>query len=218
MRSTANPRRPESSASRPPFARYTARVQPAAKPQVTPTEYLAFERASETKHEFVNGEIVAMSGASPVHNLVSANLGGLLHDLVRTKPCVVLSSDQRVHVPTTGLFAYPDLTVVCGPLKLHPEDDHTLVNPKVIIEVLSDSTEAYDRGAKFSHYQSIATLEEYVLVSTRQRRVEHYRRQGAGQWLLTVHAEDSARIAFPALGGDVPLASVYEKVESLATA
>jgi len=198
--------------------RYTVRVQPLPKHRVSSAEYLALERAAETKHELVNGEIVAMSGASLVHNLIAMNLGSLLRDLLAAKPCVVLSSDQRVHVPATGLFAYPDLTVVCGRPELHPEDDHTLVNPTVIVEVLSDSTEAYDRGAKFAHYQSIVTLEEYVLVSTREKRVEHYRRQGSGQWLLTVHVGDEARVAFPALGGDLPLASVYEKVDTVAKA
>jgi Uma2 family endonuclease len=144
------------------------------------------------------------------------NLGGRLREVLAAKPSVVLSSDQRVHVPATGLFAYPDLTVVCAPLELYPDDDHTLVNPKVIVEVLSDSTEAHDRGAKFAHYQSIVSLEEYVLVSTREKRVEHYRRQGSGQWLLTVHVGDGARVAFPGLGGDVSLSSVYEKIESVA--
>ena len=193
-------------------------MQKPSKHRVGSTEYLALERQSETKHELVNGEIVAMSGASPVHNLLSMNLGRLLGDLVQARPCVVLSSDQRVHVPATGLFAYPDVTIVCGRPELHPEDDHTLTNPTVLVEVLSDSTEAYDRGAKFAHYQSIATLQEYVLVSTRDRRVEHYRRQGSGQWLLTVHVDADARVAFPALGGEIPLARVYDKVESFGAA
>ncbi len=193
-------------------------MQPAPKHRVSPAEYLALERASETKHELVNGEIVAMSGASPLHNLLSMNLGRRLGELVAARPCVVLASDQRVHVPATGLFAYPDLTVVCGRPELHPEDDHTLVNPRVLVEVLSDSTEAYDRGARFAHYQSIASLEEYVLVSTREKRVEHHRRQGLGQWLLTVHVGQGARVAFPALGGDVSLESIYEKVEALSMA
>jgi Uma2 family endonuclease len=190
-------------------------VQPAAKHRVSAAEYLALERGSPAKHELVNGVIMAMSGASPVHNLVAMNLGRRLGELLGVKPCFVLSSDQRVHVPATGLFAYPDLTVVCGPLELHPDDDHTLLNPKVIVEVLSDSTEGYDRGAKFAHYQSIASLEEYVLVSTREKRIEHYRRQGSGQWLLTVHAGEQGHVAFPALGGEVTVSSVYEKVESL---
>lgn len=184
--------------------------------RVGPDEYLALERKSETKHELVNGQIVAMSGASPVHNLIAMNLGSLLRELLRAKPCVVLSSDQRIHVPATGLFAYPDLTVVCGRPEFHPRDDHTLVNPRVIVEVLSDSTEAFDRGAKFGHYQGIASLEEYVLVSTRERRIEHFRRQDSGQWLLTVHAGDHARVELPALGGSIALADVYEKVESFA--
>ncbi|MGO9837272.1 MAG: Uma2 family endonuclease [Polyangiaceae bacterium] len=199
-------------------SRYTVRMQPVPKHRVSSAEYLALERAGEAKHELVNGEIVAMSGASPVHNLITMNLGWRLGELLAAKPCIVLSSDQRVHVPATGLFAYPDLTIVCGRPELHPEDENTLVNPRVIVEVLSESTEAYDRGAKFAHYQSITSLEEYVLVSTREKRVEHYRRHGSGQWLLTVHVGDEARVAFPALGGDLPLASIYEKVDSLARA
>src|SRR5580704_2259236 len=147
-------------------------MQPLAKHVVTASEYLAAERKSETKHELVNGEVLAMSGASPAHNLIAANLTRRLGELLDRRPCVVLTSDQRIHVPATGLFAYPDLTVVCGRAELHPEDDHTIVNPRVIVEVLSDSTEAYDRGAKFKHYQSIATLEEYVLVASSERRVE----------------------------------------------
>jgi Uma2 family endonuclease len=196
-------------------------VLPASKPRVDAAAYLALERGRETKHELVNGEILAMSGASPVHNLIAMNLGRRLSELVSGKSCVVLSSDQRVHVPATGLFAYPDLTVVCGAPQLHPEDDHTLLNPVVLVEVLSDSTEAYDRGAKFAHYQGIASLEEYVLVSTREKRVEHYRRQGgeqSSQWLLTVYVASSGRIVFPALGGDVALADVYEKTEAFGVA
>jgi Uma2 family endonuclease len=191
-------------------------VHQAPKHPVSAAEYLALERGSPAKHELVNGEIVAMSGASPVHNLITVNLARRLSELLGTKPCVVLSSDQRVHVPATGLFAYPDLTIVRGRPELYAVDDHTLVNPKVIVEVLSDSTEAYDRGAKFAHYQSIASLEEYVLVSSREKRVEHYRRQGSGQWLLTVCIGEDARIPFPALGGDLPLTTVYEKTEAFA--
>ena len=191
--------------------RYTDRKRPV----VTAAEYLARERSSETKHELVNGEIVAMAGASPLHNLLSMNMGRALGNMLAGKPCIVLSSDQRVHIPETGLFAYPDVTVVCGRPEFHPEDDHTLVNPKVIVEVLSDSTEAYDRGAKFSHYQSLPSFEEYVLVSTRDQRVEHYRRQGAGSWLLTVHTEADAQIVFPALGGAVKLGGVYEKSDAV---
>jgi Uma2 family endonuclease len=190
-------------------------VQPAQKRQYTPAEYLALERASETKHELVNGEIVAMAGASPEHNLIAGNLIRRLAELLDARPCVVLTSDQRVHVPATGLYAYPDVTVICGGIERHPDDDHALVNPRVIVEVLSDSTEAYDRGAKFAHYQSIPSLEEYALVSTRERRVEHYRRQGRREWLLTVYAEEDARVVFPALGGEVTLASIYEKVQGI---
>lgn len=179
-------------------------------------EYLTAERTSPAKHEFVNGEVVAMAGGSPAHNLLSVNLGRRLAELVSAKPCVVLSSDQRIHVPATGLFAYPDVSVVCDRPLLHPDDDHTVTNPRVIVEVLSDSTEGYDRGAKFAHYQSIPSLDEYVLVSSKERRVEHYRRQSnTHQWLLTVYTAEADEIAFPALGGAVRMRDVYEKWESL---
>ena len=123
---------------------------------VTSIEYLALERESTTKHELVNGRILAMAGASPLHNLLAANAASALGRMLTGKPGIVLSSNQRVHAPPLcegGLYAYPDVTVVCARPEFHPEDMQTLVNPKVIVEVLSDSTEAYDRGAKFSHYQ-----------------------------------------------------------------
>src|SRR5438094_495352 len=186
-------------------------MQPVTKRVVSARDYLAAERASSTKHELVNGEVLAMSGASPVHNLLSVNVSHTLVGLLRAKPCLVLSSDQRVHVPATGLFAYPDVTVVCGRPELHPDDDHTITNPRVIVEVLSDSTEAYDRGAKFAHYQSIASLAEYVLVSAKEKRVEHYRRQtSTHQWLLSVYTSDADEIVFPALDGAVRMGDVYE--------
>lgn len=185
----------------------------AAKPPVTHAQYVALERASAAKHELVNGEIVAMSGGSPAHSLIAANVTRLLGNLLVSDPCAVFNSDLRVVVKATGLTTYPDVTVVCGPRELHPEDDHAITNPRVILEVLSPTTEAYDRGAKFAHYQSVPSLEEYVLVASVGRRIEHYRRQPTGQWLLTTHVADDASVELPALGGSVRLGDVYAKVE-----
>lgn len=191
-------------------------MQPLAKRKVSASEYLMAERAADSKHELVNGEVVAMAGASPAHNLLSVNLCRRLAELVASKPCVVLSSDQRIHAPATSLFSYPDVSVVCDRPQLHPDDDHTVTNPRIIVEVLSDSTEGYDRGAKFAHYQSIPSLAEYVLVSSKDKRVEHYRRQAnTQQWLLTVYTGDADEVAFPALDGVVHMRDVYEKWETL---
>jgi Uma2 family endonuclease len=183
--------------------------------QLTEDEYLERERHSETKHELVGGMIMAMAGASPRHNAIAGNIIGVLKQRLRGRRCLVLPSDQRVHVESTGLFTYPDVTVVCDRPRFHPKDADTLVNPKVLVEILSASTEAYDRGAKFAHYQSIGSLEEYVLVTQAPRRVEHFRRLESGQWLLTVCEGDDAILELPGLGCEVRLAEIYEDIELL---
>ena len=127
----------------------------------------------------------------------------------------MLTSDQRVHVESTGLYTYPDVTVVCDGMRFHPKHPDTLVNPKLIVEVLSDSTEAYDRGAKFAHYRSIPSLSEYVLVSQNERRIEHYRRVDGGHWLLTEVKGLDGSLALPALGCVLRISDVYEDVEGL---
>jgi Uma2 family endonuclease len=118
-------------------------------------------------------------------------------------------------VEATGLFTYPDVTVVCNAPRFHPNGRDTLLNPRVLVEVLSSSTEAYDRGAKFAHYQSIGSLEEYVLVTQTSKRVEHYRRLETGQWLLSVSEGDDALLVLPGLGCQIPLAELYEGTELL---
>jgi Uma2 family endonuclease len=185
----------------------------AEKPRMTEREYLAFERTSREKHELVNGEVVAMAGASPRHNRIVGNITGALWSRLRGRPCAALPADQRVHVPRTGLYTYPDVTVVCGSPRMHPEDDLTVLNPTVVVEVLSSSTEAYDRGAKASHYRSIPELSEYVLVAQAERRVEHYRRLDGDRWLFVEYrAGDEVELA--ALGISIPLDEIYEGAES----
>jgi Uma2 family endonuclease len=188
-------------------------MQPAQRITVTDAEYIERERRSETKHELVNGMIVAMAGASPRHNAIAANVIGALGAALRRGPCVVLTSDQRVHVEDTGLYTYPDVAVVCDEPRFHPKDRDTLLNPRVVVEVLSASTESHDRGAKFAHYRSIPSLQEYVLVVQHEPRVEHYRRLETGQWLLTESKGPDAVVMFPSLGIEVPLSEIYDKVE-----
>jgi Uma2 family endonuclease len=186
-----------------------------AAQRLTEDEYLERERRGDAKHELVHGVVVAMAGASPRHNAIAGNLIGALKLRLRGRGCLVLPSDQRVHVEATGLFTYPDVTVVCERPRFHPKDADTLINPKVLVEILSASTEAYDRGAKFAHYQSIGSLEEYVLVTQVGERVEHFRRLESGQWLLTVAEGDAAVLRLPGLGIEIPLAELYEGTELL---
>lgn len=176
-------------------------------------EYLALERDAATKHEYVNGEAVAMAGASPRHNRIVANLVTALMNRLGDGPCGPLPSDQRVHVPATGLYAYPDVTVLCGPGAYHERDGITLLNPTALIEVLSDSTEAYDRGAKLDHYRRLDSLREYLLVAERERRVIHYRRGDGAAWILTdCPPGDSVTLA--SLGVVLPLDEVYRRADS----
>ncbi len=130
----------------------------------TPAEYLAWERAAPDKHEFLGGEIFAMAGASFAHNKIVGNIVGELRDALRDRPCDVTPSDLRVKIPAVGLYTYPDAVVVCGEPQFEDDKLDTLLNPTVIVEVLSDSTEAYDRGKKFRYYRTIPSLRDYVLV------------------------------------------------------
>ncbi len=196
-------------------------MQPATK--MSEDEYLAFERGADRKHELVNGQILAMAGGSPRHNAICANLIRALGNVLRGGPCRPLTSDQRVHVPATGLFTYPDVTVVCGEARYHAKDRHTLLTPTVLFEVLSPTTEADDRGAKFHHYASIESLREYVLVGSVERRVEHYRRlearrhgdgPEASRWELTTYDAEGSLVELPALAIAVPFDEVYEGTDA----
>jgi Uma2 family endonuclease len=175
-------------------------------------EYLALERASERKHEFVGGSIVAMAGARPPHNLLAANMTAALVGLARQAGCVTLTSDQRVHVPSTGLYAYPDVTVACGERRYDDNDPPSLLNPALIVEVTSESTEDYDRGTKFLHYQAIDGFREYLVVSHREPRIDHFRRLESGQWLATA-CTGNAVVETVVLGGVLAVRDVYAGLE-----
>src|SRR2546427_1385475 len=156
----------------------------ATQPRYTPEEYLALERKADYKSEYVNGQVIAMAWANRSHNLIAGNLYREVSRQLRGRPCEAYISNMRVKVSRTGLYTYPDVVVVCG--EIHFEDVHndTLLNPTVIVEVLSASTEAYDRGEKFAHYRRLESLQEYLLVAQDKVRIEHYVRQGA-QWVLS---------------------------------
>ncbi len=177
--------------------------------RVSEQEYLALERAAEIKHELVNGLVVAMAGATPRHNAIVANVLAALVAQLRGKGCRPLASDQRVHVPTTGLYAYPDVSVACGELALHADDPMSITNPKLIIEVLSEGTEAFDRGAKFAHYRSIASLQTYVIIAQHEARVERYERGSGAEWVFHEAVGESSSLTLDAVGATLVLSDVY---------
>ena len=178
----------------------------------TPAEYLALERAAEFKSEYFKGEIFAMAGATRQHCRISANVVIETGDQLRETPCEAFGSDMRVMVSATGLYTYPDVTIACGELRFEDEQVDTLLNPKVIFEVLSESTEAYDRGKKFDHYRQIATLTEYVLISQSEPLVERYVRQPDGSWRLTVLKGLDAMLELETVPCRLRLADMYFKV------
>jgi Uma2 family endonuclease len=153
-------------------------------PSVTFAEYVRREAEATEKHQLIDGEIFSMAGGTPEHALISMNVGSELRALIGRGPCKVYSSDLRIGVAATGLVTYPDVTVVCGELQRHGEDKNTILNPTVIIEVLSESTEAFDRGRKFSHYKRIPSLAAYVLVSQSEVCVEVFQRAEGGRWTV----------------------------------
>lgn len=187
-------------------------MAPLAQPRYTADEYLRLERAADHRSEFVNGRIYAMSGASRRHNLLVVNLSREISAQLRGRSCESYVSDMRVKVGQTGLYTYPDLAALCDEPVF--DDDHvdTLVNPAVIIEVLSESTEKYDRGEKFAHYPRLDSLREYILVSQNLPRVEKYVRHGE-HWLLTEVDGLDASLDIESLGCTVSLADIYDRVE-----
>jgi Uma2 family endonuclease len=164
--------------------------------QYTYADYLALEEASNVKHEFLDGEIYAMAGGTPTHAALAVVVASVLHQQLRGGPCRVFSSDLRVRVLATGLATYPDVTVICGELEVDPENRDTAINPRVVVEVLSDSTEKYDRGVKLWHYRQIPSLGAVVLVWQHERRIEIWQRAGDGSWAADASgAGETARIA-----------------------
>jgi Uma2 family endonuclease len=191
-------------------------TQAAPRHRYTEDEYVALEHQAETKSELINGEIFAMSGARPRHNALAANLIFGLKTQLRASGsrCVVLSSDQRIRSEATGMNTYADAVVACAP-RFDAKHREALENPAVIVEVLSKSTEAYDRGAKFAHYRTLPGLSDYVLVWQRAHRVEHFKRLDTGQWLLTVLDGDEAQLELPSLGCAIPLGEIYAQTDDL---
>jgi Uma2 family endonuclease len=183
-----------------------------AQARLTPEQYLAEERAAEFRHEYYNGHIYAMSGGSYKHFQIIGNLTAELHARLKKRPFAVGSNDLRLRVSPGGLYTYPDVLVICGEPQFADDRRDTLLNPALIVEVLSPSTEAYDRGFKSAQYRTVESLEEYALVSQAEPRVEVFRRQPGGHWLLSEAVGLEAVCHFESLECAVPLAEIYANV------
>lgn len=179
---------------------------------MTVDEYLAFERNHEGKHEYIAGHVYAMSGASAAHNIITANTLAGLHTHVRQRNCTVFPSDMRLGIPNQKLYVYPDIMVVCGDVQFGDHEQDTLLNPVIIIEVLSPSTEQYDRGTKAQYYRTIPSLQEYLLISQEERYIEHFVRYSEHQWLLSEITDEQGSIYLASIEYTMHLDEVYEKV------
>lgn len=189
----------------------------AAKPKrkyISPEDYLAMESESSEKHEYFDGEIFDMAGASEEHATISSNINASLNFQLKKRPCKSYQSDLRVFIPATGLYTYPDVIVVCGkPQLVENADLDTLVNPTLIVEVLSPSTADYDKGTKFDYYRTIESLREYVLVWQDKKRVARYAKQADGSWVLHDFIGEDAEIILGSIDCKLSIEDVYDKVD-----
>lgn len=193
------------------------KIMSTAVKRISVQEYLSREREAAFKSEYFAGEIFAMAGGSPKHSLIAANFIREAGNALKGKPCAVFSGDLRVRIQPTGLYTYPDASIVCGELEFDDERQDTVVNPTVIVEVLSDSTEKYDRGRKADHYRQVASLQELVLIAQDYSHVERFTRQADGSWLFQEVKELSASLQLPSLGVSLELAEIYRNVQFDAT-
>jgi Uma2 family endonuclease len=194
---------------------------PDSPPRYTVEEYLALERSSEERYEFLDGKVYLMAGESPDHGTICTNISGQLYNQLRGKPCQVFSKDMKVRsgpepksrYEIKGLYSHPDLVVICGEPQFHDEYRDVLLNPTVIIEVLSPSTEAFDRGEKWLRYQTwLPSLTHYVLVSQARPQLEHYLRQPSGEWLYSSVKELESSLHLAAVDSTLRLAEVYDRI------
>ena len=179
---------------------------------ITPEQYLDIERKAEHRSEYFHGEVFAMAGAQEAHSILVGNLVREFNQQVRQKPCRVYSNDMRVHVPSTGLYTYPNIVAVCGERQFIDSNVDTLLNPNLIVEVLSPSTEAYDRGRKFEQYRAVTSLTEYLLIASDRVHAELFTRN-ATNWVLSEANELENEMEIASIGCRLKLADIYEKVD-----
>jgi Uma2 family endonuclease len=183
--------------------------------KLTRAEYLAIEREAESRSQFYDGEMFAMAGGSARHSLIKTNITAELRNRLKGRPCRAYDSDLRILISDTGLYTYPDASVICGPLEYDSSDDrrNTVTNPTLLVEVVSESTEAYDRGKKFGHYRRIASFREYLIVWQDEPKIERYLRNADGTWTLTEIAGLDASLSLSSIEIDLPLREVYDAVD-----
>lgn len=184
-----------------------------AKKYYTQEEYLAFERASLEKHEYYQGEIFDMAGGSLSHSQLQMNFTRETGNFLKNKPCKIHASELRVHIPLNTLYTYPDAQIICGDIKMLDDSFDTVLNPVVIIEILSKSTQSYDRGDKFMLYRSIQSLKEYILIDSLSLKVEQYTRQQNEDWLLKEYTSLSDTFFMQSINYNFPLSELYSGVE-----
>lgn len=182
------------------------------KKNFTIAEYLEIEQEADDKHEYFRGEIFAMAGASPKHNIIFRNLFRELAYALKGKPCQPYGSDQRIHIPKNGLFTYPDISVICGDIDTSKEDQNSLIHPVIIVEILSPSTKDYDRGSKFTFYRAITSLKEYILVDSESISVEVFRLNESKFWQLEEHNQLTQSLRLQTLGFSIPIQEIYDGV------
>jgi len=180
---------------------------------ISEDEYLEQERVSSMKYEYFQGEVFAMAGASRKHNLIVSNVITSLVTQLRKKPCRVYPSDLRLKISETGLYTYPDVMVVCGEEIFSDDKEDMLLNPDVIIEVLSESTEQYDRTTKFNHYRTLKSLKEYVLISQTEKKIETHFKIEDHKWLFTETGDHSGIIKLESIGCELRHDEIYDKVD-----
>jgi Uma2 family endonuclease len=180
---------------------------------VTPEEYLAAERLSETRSEYLDGGVYPMTGASVNHSRIVLNIGTELNIQLRGRPCEVFPIDLKIRLPDSRKFFYPDVSAVCGELQFHDDRKDIITNPVLVVEVLSPSTEAFDRGSKFRAYQAIASLKEYLLVSQGKPLIEQYIRDEGGEWRYKAAEGLETSLALPSIECTLNLSAVYDKVD-----
>jgi Uma2 family endonuclease len=179
------------------------------KKHLTIEEYLQYERSSEQKHEFYNGEVFAMAGAGARHNKIFSNFFIALGIALEGKPCQPYGSDMRIHIPENSLFTYPDISIICGDRIPSEEDENTFIRPSVLIEILSPSTQDYDRGGKFKLYRDIPTLKEYILIDSESINIEIFRVNVRLHWELEEYKDLTATLKISSLEVALPLAKIY---------
>jgi Uma2 family endonuclease len=185
------------------------------KQKLSIEEYLEMENASSEKHEYYKGEVFAMSGAKLTHNIITKNLLISLAIKLKGKSCRPFGSDQRIHIEANTLFTYPDISIICGDIITRNNDDYNVINPTVLIEVLSPSTKNYDRGEKFKLYRDIPTLKEYVVVDSESMHIEIFRLNANYHWELEEYTKDAESILIQSINTPLSLAEVYDETALL---